>query len=275
MRRLIYLLLLAIFVGASATCLSASTDCERWFVAYRQEVAHSRQLHRIAAAKRRAKLYARRKLAGYVKPKPRPHPYVHHGPRMTPRQTLRHFDLACGVLPEEEQDTPKIAEETPSDFQPGIPLGDRLDLLPADIGDTVAQNTVPQFETGTTGAPTLAGFSGFPPVFGGGYAPSGGGGYVPPGSGTAIPPNSPPSSGTPSGTPSGPPSSGPPGVPSSGSPPSGPPAIPPSGPPAAPPSRPPPPLPPPLAVVPEPGSYVFMLTGLAGAAGVIRRRFRA
>ena len=64
MRRLIYLLLLVLFVSASATCVNASTDCERWFAAYRQELAHTRSVQRIAAAKRRAKLYAQRKLAG-------------------------------------------------------------------------------------------------------------------------------------------------------------------------------------------------------------------
>ena len=270
MRRVIYVLLLATFVGASATCLSASTDCERWFVAYRQELAHSRQVQRIAAAKRRAKLYARRKLAGYVKPKPRPHPFVHHGPRMTPRQTLRHFDLACGVLPEDQQEAPEVAEETPSEFQPGPPLGDGLEPLPADIGDMIAENTVPPpFDTGAAGAPAQGGPYGFPPALGGGYAPSGGSGYVPPGNGTTVPPNSPPASGTSSG-----PGSGQPAVPPVGVPPSGSPAGP-SGPPTAPPSGPPTPLPPPPAVVPEPDSYILMLTGLVGAAGLIRRRFQA
>src|SRR5271155_2534429 len=101
MRRLIYLLLLVMFVSVSATCVSASTDCERWFAAYRQELAHNRQVQRIAAAKRRAKLYAQRKLAGYT-PKPKPKTVVKPGPRMTRKQTLHHFDLACGVLPEDE-----------------------------------------------------------------------------------------------------------------------------------------------------------------------------
>ncbi len=98
MRRLLYLLLLVLFVSVSATCVNASTDCERWFAAYRAELAHSRNLQRIAAAKRRAKLYASRKIAQI---QPRPKVVLARGPRMTRKQTLHHFNLACGVLPED------------------------------------------------------------------------------------------------------------------------------------------------------------------------------
>src|SRR6202046_1900018 len=108
MRRFVYLLLLVLFVSASATCVNASTDCERWYAAYRQELAHTRSVQRIAAAKRRAKLYAQRKLAGYV-PKPKPKVVRASAPRMTRKQTLHHFELACGVLPEDEKDAPVIA----------------------------------------------------------------------------------------------------------------------------------------------------------------------
>ena len=124
MRRLIYLLLLVLFVSASATCVNASTDCERWFVAYRRELAHTHAVQRIAAAKRRAKLYAQRKLAGYVAPKPKPRLVPAKAPRMTRKQTLHHFELACGVLPEDEADGPAIAEETPPPFHSEHPLDD-------------------------------------------------------------------------------------------------------------------------------------------------------
>src|ERR1700754_3588434 len=100
MRRLSYLLLLVLFVGISATCVNASTDCERWFVAYRRELAHTRSVQRAAAAKRRAKLYAQRKLSGYI-PKPTPKVVPVNAHRMTRKQTLHHFELACGVLPDE------------------------------------------------------------------------------------------------------------------------------------------------------------------------------
>lgn len=220
MRRLIYLLLLTVFVGASVSCVSASTDCERWYVAYRQELAHSHHLQRLAAAKRRAKLYARRKLAGYTRPAAKPHPPVKRGRPMNRRQTLRHFDLACGVLPEREEDAPKVAEEVPPEFHPERPLGSGVDLLPADFGDMMADSDVPPpFDNGTTpgGPPVMS-----PPVGGGGPGgPGGFGGYPPPSGGGTPPPSVPP-----------------------------------------------------LTSVPEPGSYVLMLTGVLGATGVIRRRFQ-
>ncbi len=41
---------------------------------------------------------------------------------MTRKQTLHHFDLACGVLPEDgSADEPLIAEETPAPFHSSIP----------------------------------------------------------------------------------------------------------------------------------------------------------
>jgi hypothetical protein len=206
MRRLIYLTLLILFVSASATCVNASTDCERWFVAYRQELAHARSVQRIAAAKRRAKLYAQRKLAGYVAPKPKPKLIRASSPRMTRKQTLHHFDLACGVLPEESADAPIISEETPAPFD-GRGLSDEIDLVPAALGNLIAENEVPP-PPSTSGSPSNGG----PPV------------YVPPFTGGVTPPVVPP---------------------------------------------------PPPPVVPEPSSYILILTGLAGAAGEIRRRIKS
>jgi hypothetical protein len=183
MRRLIYLLLLVIFVSISATCVNASTDCERWLVAYRQELAHSRNLQRIAAAKRRAKL----KLA-LVQSKPKPKLVLAKSPRMTRKQTLHHFNLACGVLPEEDADEPLISEETPAPFV-AHPLNDGIDLMPADLEDTIAENDVPPppFEGSTYGTPDGGGPPIYAPPFTGGFTPSGG----PPGTGTTVPPNSP------------------------------------------------------------------------------------
>jgi hypothetical protein len=224
MRRLIYLMLLVLFVSASATCVNASTDCERWFVAYRRELAHTHALQRIAAAKRRAKLYTQRKLAGYVAPKPRLVPAK--APRMTRKQTLHHFELACGVLPEDEADGPAIAGETPPPFHSERPL-DELDTLPNGFNDMIASNDVQPPPPGSGSYPDYPGDG--PPVYtpnfggpGGGGAPGGGG----PGTGTTVPPGSP------------------------GTPPGGP-------------------------AVPEPSSYVLMLTGMAGAAGAFRQRFKS
>jgi hypothetical protein len=211
MRRLIYLLILVLFVSVSATCVNASTDCERWYIAYRSELAHTRSLQRIAAAKRRARLYAQRKLAGYVAPTPKPKLVLAKSPRMPRKQTLHHFDLACGVLPEDGADTPVIAEETPTPFDEHA-LNDGIDLLPAGLGDMIAQNDVPPFTNESS------------PSY-----PSGGGSpiYTPPFTGGITPPSGPP-----------------------------------SGPPVTPP------------IVPEPSSYILVLTGMVGAAGEIRRRFK-
>lgn len=227
MRRLIYLSLLVLFVSASATCVNASTDCERWFVAYRRELAHSRNVQRIAAAKRRAKLYAKRKIALVQKPKPRL--VLASGPKMTRKQTLHHFNLACGVLPDGEADEPLIAEETPGPFHSERPLNDdEISPLPAPLGDLIAENDVPPppfTDGGSPNYPTGGGPPLYPPPpftgqvsSPGGGGPGGGG----PGTGTSVPP--------------------------------------------------PPPVTP---AVPEPASYVFLLTGMVGATGAIRRRFKA
>jgi hypothetical protein len=220
MRRLAYLLLLVLFVSISATCVNASTDCERWFAAYRAELAHSRNLQRIAAAKRRAKLYANRKIA-QVQPKPKL--VLAKSPRMTRKQTLHHFNLACGVLPEDAVDEPVIAEEPTSPFI-GHPLNDGIDLLPAGFGDMIAEDDVPPppFTEGSSpDGPSGGGPPIYTPSYTGGITSPGGGR---PGTGTTVPPTSP-------GTP--------------------------------------------IPAVPEPASFVFLLTGMAGAAGAFRRRFKA
>ncbi|HEX3967658.1 MAG TPA: PEP-CTERM sorting domain-containing protein [Edaphobacter sp.] len=131
---------------------------------------------------------------------------------MTHKQTLHHFELACGVLPEDESDTPVIAEETPAPFAPPFNdhfLNDGIDLLPSAPDELIAEND----------SPPPPGVDGSSPSF-----PSGGGPpvFTPPFTGGL--------------TPSGP--------------------------------TPPPP-------VPEPSSYILMLTGLTGAAVEIRRRFKS
>jgi len=210
MRRLFYLLLLALAVSASATAVSASTDCERWFAAYRTELAHSHKLQRLAAARRRARRYAQRKLAGYVKPVAKPKPAVHlpHGPRMTPHDALRKVDLACGVLPEIIADQPLLSEETPGEFIPEIPAADEVGLLSGFDGPGVI---LPE------DMPVPPAFSQAPPGMSGGGAPV----YTPPFT-------------TPAGEKT--------------------------------------PLPP---VVPEPSTFILMLTGLAGTAEAARRRLKA
>jgi len=218
MRRLFYLLLLVLFVSISATCVNASTDCERWFAAYRAELAHSRNLQRIAAAKRRARLYAQHKLA-QVQSKPKLVPAK--GPRMTRKQTLHHFNLACGVLPEDSVDEPDISEETPGPYI-AHPLNDGIDVLPSGFGDMIAEdNDPPQpfIEGPPLGNPSGGGSPIYEPPFTSGITPFS---SNTPGGGTTLPPDAPV-------TPE----------------------------------------------VPEPSSIVLLATGLAGAAGAIRHRFKA
>jgi hypothetical protein len=285
MRRLLPFLLLVVLVSATATGIHASTDCERWFLAYKQELAHAKAVQRIEAAKRRARLYAKRKMAGYVAPKPKPpvapHPHPHKSP-MSREEILRHFTLACGVLPEESQDVTQVSEETPEDFQPERPLDEQLGLIPQPDGELIAMDDGPppmgySMDGGSpTGGPPI-----YYPGFGGVPGGGGGGGTPPPGSSA---PGTPPGGGTPTGGGGTPPPGGggtpPPGgggtpPPDNGGPPLGPP---PPGGGAPPPDNGGPPLGPPppgggtTPVVPEPSSYVLMLTGLAGAVGVVRNR---
>ena len=277
MRRLIYLLLLAVFLGTSLSCISASTDCERWLTTYRLELAHSRQLQRVAAVRRRARAYARRKLAAYLNRTPKLRPAVTPRPRMTRKQTLRHLDLACGVLPEEEE-TASLVPESPSEFPLDPPSGGLAGLFPSDPGELMAENQVPSspFGGGTRQAASERGPSAGAPS--GGAGGWGGGGFASGSAATTLPPTKIPQSGTPQ---SGTPQSGPP-APSGKMPPSSPPtgwfSNLPSGPSSAPPSytlTETPPTPAPPAAVPEPASYVFLITGLAGLAGTIRRRMQA
>jgi hypothetical protein len=217
MRRLVYFLILVLVVGVSATGVSASTDCERWFAEYHSQLVHSQQVQRLAAAKRRAKRYAMRKLAGYVKPAPKPNlTPVHHlprGPRMSPHDALHKVELACGVLPENSPSQPLLAEEEPADFVPDLTPPDEAGLLPGfdGPGTLLPEESVP----------TAPVFSESPPS-----APGAPGGGAP----IYTPPFTSPVHST------------------------------------AP--QPPPP------VVPEPASFVFLLTGLVGAGGVVRRRFK-
>jgi hypothetical protein len=204
-------------VSISATCVNASTDCERWYAAYRSELAHSRNLQRVAAAKRRAKLYAQRKIS-QVQPKPKV--VLAKGPRMTRKQTLHHFNLACGVLPEDSADEPEISEEIPPSFTEH-PLNDGVDVLPSGFGDMIAQDDLlpsPLIDGGSPGIPSGGGPPIYTPSFTSALTPPAGG---QPGTGTTVAPVTPV-------TPE----------------------------------------------VPEPASFVLLLTGMAGAAGAFRCRFK-
>jgi hypothetical protein len=143
-RRTLLLLIIVLLLTGSATGVRASTDCQRWFAAYKQQLEHSQAVNRLRRAKLRAQRYARMKLAGYVKPKPQPHHYRPRHPRMTRAEMLRRYNLACGVLPEREVEPQTISEEIPPDFTSHRPFS----FVPAsDEGDQqlIATNDLPPY----------------------------------------------------------------------------------------------------------------------------------
>ena len=275
MRRLLYFSLLVVFLGTSLGCISASTDCQRWLAGYRQQLVHSRQLQRVAAIRRRARFYARRKLSSYLRHTTNQRPVAAPRRRMTPKQTLQHLDLACGVLPGDENTSSLSLEHAPDfafDPQPRAEAG----LLPAGAGGMLAESQIPPSpfgaetpDTATERSSSDAAPPGGGGGWGGGAGGRGGGDSTSGAASTTLPPTQ-----TPLPEPSTPPTR----------------KTPPFNPPAQslfnPPSGPTPgsPAPPsntltvtqaPPAVVPEPASYVLLLTGLAGFAGTIRRRLLA
>jgi hypothetical protein len=162
-------------------------------------------------------LYAQRKIS-QIQPKPKL--VLAKGPRMTRKQTLQHFNLACGVLPEDALDEPVIAEEVPPPFT-AHPLNDGIDLLPAGFGDMIAQDDLPSPPFADGGSPNNGGPPIYLPPYTSGFTSLAGGS---PGTGTTAPPSTP-------GTPT--------------------------------------------PAVPEPASYVFLLTGMVGAASAFRSRVKA
>ncbi|MEO6817978.1 MAG: PEP-CTERM sorting domain-containing protein [Edaphobacter sp.] len=181
-RRTLLLLIIVLLITGSATGVRASTDCQRWFIAYRQQLEHTQAAQRLHRAKLRAERYARMKLAGYIRPKPvaRPHRHYAHRPRMTRAEMLRRYNLACGVLPERESDQPIVREETPADFASQQPL-DFLPVADSDDQQQIASIIPPVYtDTGVTpDNPPPGGTPYFPPTggFPGGYPP---GGHKPP-----------------------------------------------------------------------------------------------
>jgi len=231
MRRLLLSLVILLFAASAAKGVHASTDCERWFIAYKSSLAQTKAAKQLRIAKHRVRGYVHRKLATYRKPRPtgKPRVLAAHArrPKMSREEMLRHFNLACGELPDSLPAQVLLAEEVAPDFLSSRPLH-----------SDVAQADVPNEGLLLPSSPGNTGFSnpfngGVPPVFGGG---GGGGG---------------------GGNPGGPGSPGNPGNPGN-------PGDPPGG------DNPPPVIPP----VPEPSSVVLLLTGIAGAAGIVRSRIR-
>src|ERR1700727_2016509 len=116
MRRLLLLLAVFLVVASAATGVHASTDCERWFIAYKNSLAQTAAAKHLIAAKHRARRYVHCKLVALQKPKPATQPKLLPArfprPKMTREEALRRFNLACGDLPE---DTPLTGQMLPVD----------------------------------------------------------------------------------------------------------------------------------------------------------------
>jgi len=227
MRRLLLSLVILLFAASAAKGVHASTDCERWFIAYKSSLAQTKAAKQLRVVKHRVRGYVHRKLATYRKPKPtgKPRVLAAHArrPKMSREEMLRHFNIACGELPDSLPAQVLQAQEVAPDFLSGRPL--HSDVAPVDVPN---EGLLPP------SSPTNSGWSnpfngGVPPVFGGGGGNPGGSGPGGPGS-PGLPGN--------------------PGLPGG--------------------DNPPPVIPP----VPEPSSIVLLLTGIAGAAGVVRSRIR-
>ncbi len=193
MRRTLLMLLLVFVVATSATGVSASTDCERWVAAYKAELAHTKAVKRMQAAKMRMRHYAKRKLAKYVvKPKPAGPKLIRtHAirPHYTPEQIAARFRELCGDLPQEAlpggQSMPGKA--SPEDYEPP-PSSGPVELASIDGPGPLETNPLPPYFGGGGspggGGPPMGGA----PVFGGG----GGGGGIPPKTTPPTPPTTPP-----------------------------------------------------------------------------------
>jgi hypothetical protein len=218
LRKLQLLLVLVLVAATTETGVRASTDCERWIASSKAELAHTKALKRLAAAKAWVKRLAQHKLATYVKKPTHPTPMRTHfvRPKYTRQQMLDRFNVLCGDLPgmKKPTESEKLldGEMTPIEF-----ASEMTPFVPVELGGPgsgdglVATNEVPPYSPPGTEVP-----SGGSPFGGGGGPPFLGGpvGKTPPGT----------------------------------------------------------PVPPVVGEAPEPGSIVLMLTGIAGAAGMVRRR---
>jgi hypothetical protein len=186
-RRALLFLIIVLLLTGSATGVHASTDCQRWFIAYKQQLEHSQAANRLRRAKLRAQRYARMKLAGYVRPKVTPHRHYPNRPRMTRAEALRRYNLACGVLPEREADRQTMSEETSADFTSQRPL-DFLPTTEPDDQQLIASNDLPPYTGPEQNWPNSSPDG--PPIYtppGGGFPGNPGGGY-PPHGGSNPPP---------------------------------------------------------------------------------------
>jgi hypothetical protein len=166
-RRLVLtLLLLTVSVGTART-VAASPDCSKWVAEYRQKLENDQRVRRAMATQRRARAYMKRKVAGYVKPKPRvinvaDHPRPRR-PRLTPADLMKRFKIVCGDLPDDETATVLPPDPPPAfalarPFIPGVENNVPIDTPPPTVTGLVP--TTPQ----SPPIPSIPTGPGIPPI---------------------------------------------------------------------------------------------------------------
>ena len=248
MRPTLVVLFVLIVSAASATGVHASTDCERWLADYKKALAQKPSYQQLEAAKHRARDLARRRIgeivAATMPAKPKPVRMSSTRPKLTPRQMLNRFDVLCGDLPVAPANQVLDSRMAPDEFISELSLGP-IDELPVSEYNPLLAETAPTEYTPTS-SPLATPYEGGPvlPVVGPSF---GGVGSAP---GTASGPTG--------------------GTTSPGIPPTTPPVLPPTTIAGLPPG-----VPPAAAPVPEPGTLVYVFTGLGSIATALRRRLRA
>ncbi len=248
MRRTLIVLFVLIVSAASATGVHASTDCERWLADYKKALAQKPAYQQLEAAKHRARALARRRIgqivAATTPAKPKPVRISSTRPKLTPRQMLNRFDVLCGDLPVAPANQVLDSRMAPEEFISELSLGPIDELAMPEYSPLLAETAPSIFSS--TATPSTTPYEGGPvfPVYGPSFS----------GVGSAPGSVSGPSGGTTA-----------PGVPPVTSP-----VLPP--PPA---SVLPPDVPPVTAPVPEPGTLLYVVTGVGSIAAGLRRRLRS